>query len=59
MMEYEGPVYIRLSRQEVSRIYPEDLRIEIGKAQRVREGKDVTIAVTGAPLAAVLNAADI
>ena len=31
MMEYEGPVYIRLSRQEVSRIYPEDLRIEIGR----------------------------
>ena len=59
MMEYEGPVYTRLSRQEVSRIYPEDLRIEIGKAQRVQEGKDVTIAVTGAPLAAVLNAADI
>lgn len=59
MMEYNGPVYIRLSRQGVTQIYPDNTQFEIGKANRIREGKSVTVAVTGSPLHIALEAAEI
>lgn len=59
MLRYEGPVYLRLSRQEVGCLHPEDMEIEIGKAYRLREGADVTIAVTGSPAEAALEAAEL
>jgi len=45
--ELEGPVYLRTVRCPVPVIFPEDHRVEIGKAVRLREGKDVTIVSTG------------
>lgn len=57
MIEYEGPVYIRLSRQEVGRIHPDSMNVEIGRGYRLRAGGDVTIAATGAVTAAAMEAA--
>ena len=46
-LEYKGPVYIRLGRAAVPVIYEEGKTFEIGKALRVREGKDAAILATG------------
>lgn len=45
--EMEGPVYLRTVRCPVPVIFPEDHKVEIGKAVRLREGGDVAIISTG------------
>jgi transketolase len=56
--EYVGPVYLRSSRVAMPHIYPEgDCPFEIGKANVVREGHDVTIIGCGIMVAAALDAA--
>lgn len=57
MLDYRGPVYIRLSREAVGNIHSGDLDFQIGRAYRVREGADVTIASSGTTLEASLAAA--
>ncbi len=42
-----GPFFIRLGREAVPEIMPEDYTFEIGKAVTLRTGKDVTIITTG------------
>jgi transketolase len=56
--ETEGPFYIRLGRPKVPVILPEDYRFELGKAVRLREGKDVAIMAIGIMVKAALDAAD-
>jgi len=56
--EQVGPVYLRSSRVAMPHIYPEDhCPFEIGKANVVREGRDVTIIGCGIMVAAALDAA--
>lgn len=56
--EYEGPVFIRSSRIAMPHIYPEDnCPFEIGKANVVREGGDLTIIGCGMMVSAGLDAA--
>lgn len=57
MVEYEGPVYIRLSRSEVGSCHGGDESFEIGKAKVIKEGKDVVIAACGTALKQVIDAA--
>jgi transketolase len=53
-----GPVYVRSSRVAMPHIYPEgNCPFEIGKANIVREGKDVTIIGCGLMVATALDAA--
>lgn len=48
MIDYDGPVYIRLGRNPVPVVFDEKTyQFEIGKGVRVREGKDVTLIATG------------
>jgi transketolase len=55
---HEGPVFIRSSRIEMPHIYPmENTPFEIGKANVVREGGDLTIIGCGMMVAAGLDAA--
>ena len=60
ILNYEGAVYLRLSRTMCDEIYQEDkLNFEIGKAVTLREGKDISVIATGArPVKAALKAAD-
>lgn len=53
---HEGPVYIRLGRAGVPLVYDDQSTIEIGKANLVKEGKDITIIATGIMLAEALEA---
>ena len=57
--EYDGPVYLRLSRAPAEDVYDESTPFEIGKGILVREGTDLTIVVTGTLLSRVLQAVDI
>jgi transketolase len=54
----DGPVYIRLGRHKVPVIFKEDgFVFEMGKAQTVRDGSDVTVIATGIMVSAALEAA--
>lgn len=58
MLEYVGPVYMRTGRPDVPVIYKDGAAaLEIGKANRVREGKDATIIACGLMVALALEAA--
>lgn len=45
--DWPGPVYMRLGRYPVPRLFDEGYRFEIGKAATLREGSDVAIFSTG------------
>jgi transketolase len=47
MSEHQGPVYMRLLRGTVPVVLEPGCRFEIGKARKLREGKDVGIISTG------------
>lgn len=53
-----GPFYIRLGRVGVPDIYAEDFEFELGRAQVLREGSDVTLAACGVMVEQALSAAD-
>jgi len=59
-IKYDGPVYIRLGRGAVTTIYEKDLikDFEIGKAIKLREGKDISIIANGIMVAKALEAAE-
>ncbi len=57
--EYKGPVYIRFGRAAVPVIHDSgSFRFEIGKAEVLRDGKDVAIVATGLMVAEALSAAE-
>lgn len=55
----DGPFYIRLSRAATPVVHDEDYRFELGKAERVRDGSDVTIFATGVMVSVSLDAAEL
>ncbi len=59
MFAHNGPVYLRTGRPKVPVIYPNDVPFQIGKANQLREGGDVTIIACGLMVAAALEAAHI
>jgi transketolase len=57
-LEWQTPVFVRLTRDAVPCIYGENEQFEIGKGKIVREGKDVTIIANGDMVYQALQAAD-
>lgn len=55
--EKYGVFYIRLSRKKCEKIYEDGSSFEIGKAAKIRDGKDVTIFATGICVAEAVKAA--
>lgn len=55
--EHEGPVFLRSSRVAMPHIYPGEHALQIGKANLVRQGDDLTIVACGIMVAAALDAA--
>lgn len=53
----EGPIAIRYPRGQGKRNLVPDIPIEFGKAVKIADGKDITIAVTGYMLEAAMEAA--
>jgi len=58
-VEYEGPVYLRFTRDPVPVIYDNSFSFQIGKALTIREGSDVSLIAIGDMVCKALEAADI
>jgi transketolase len=54
-----GPMFLRISRLPVPIVHPPDYQFTIGKAARLREGRDVTLIATGVLVTRALEAADL
>jgi len=59
MLEHQGPVYLRTGRPGVPKVYTEEpAPFTIGKANTLRDGKDVTLIANGLMVAPTLDAAE-
>ena len=54
-----GPFYIRLPRAALPVIHEADYRFTLGRSERVRDGRDLTIIATGVMVSVSLDAADL
>ncbi|HTU00465.1 MAG TPA: transketolase C-terminal domain-containing protein [Candidatus Sulfotelmatobacter sp.] len=53
-----GPTFIRLSRNETPILFEDAAPFEIGKARKLKDGKDLTMVVCGVPIAMAMQAAE-
>ena len=56
--EMDGPCYLRFTRDAIPVIYDENATFEIGKANQLKEGKDVAIIANGDTVRLALEAAE-
>ena len=56
--EFDGPVYLRFTRDAVPVIYDENEKFEIGKAKLLREGSDIAILANGDTVRLAIQAAE-
>jgi transketolase len=54
MVEHDGPVYLRIPRVVIEPVHREDYEFRLGEPDVIKEGRDLTIFVTGDPLRRVL-----
>ena len=57
--EFDGPVYLRFTRDAVPVIYDENTEFVIGKANKLREGRDVAIIANGDTVRLAIQAAEL
>jgi transketolase len=58
LVEHRGPAFLRLTRQGVEDVNGDGYRFEFGKAVTLRDGSDVAILATGAPVGEAVDAAE-
>jgi transketolase len=56
-VDHAGPIYLRLTRQNLEPVHDDRYRFQFGRADLLRPGTDVTILGTGGPLFNALEAA--
>lgn len=56
--QFEGPVFVRLSRMPVPNVHDENYQFEIGRAANLRDGNDVTLIANGVMVTRALAAAE-
>ena len=57
-VEHQGPLYLRLTRQNLEPVHEAGYRFQFGKVDVLRPGTDVSILATGGPLTNALIAAN-
>lgn len=57
--EYEGPVYMRISRASVADVFPPDYEPQIGRGAVLRPGDQATLLATGGMVGRALLAAEL
>lgn len=57
--DYDGPVYLRLTRQASPVLFDDTYRFEIGKVAVVRSGSDATVFATGTQTVRAFQAAEL
>ncbi len=58
MVEWDGPCYIRLNRNDYENVTPEGKKFQIGKPYQMREGNQVALFATGYMTGVALRAAE-
>lgn len=56
---YDGPAYVRLTRQNLAPVHGTDYRFELGKIDVLRRGRDVALFGSGCGVQEALGAADL
>jgi len=56
-VEHQGPVYLRLTRQNLEPVSPDGYRFQLGRWVTLRPGHDVTVVASGGTVANALEAA--
>lgn len=56
--ETKGPVYMRINRNDLPDLFPEDQEFEIGRSVLIRDGKDAVVFANGIMLSKALGAAE-
>lgn len=59
IVDYQGAVYIRLQRKKAEKVFDDTLKFELGKAIKIRDGKDVTLIASGIMVARAIEAAEL
>jgi transketolase len=59
LAQYEGPAYLRLNRNPLPDIYPQDREFKIGEPCVLREGSDMAVFAHGIMVSRALDAAEI
>lgn len=59
IVEHKGPMYLRMERKQNKCYWEDNYKFEFGKADKIQDGKDVTIVASGASLFDAVKAADI
>jgi transketolase len=59
LMVHEGPAFLRLTRQKLEPVHDDSYRFAFGRAETLREGRDVALVATGALVQESLRAADL
>jgi transketolase len=57
--DYDGPVYLRLTRPETPTLFDDTYKFELGKTTLVRDGDDVTVFSTGVQTTRMFEAAQL
>jgi len=58
IVDYNGPVYLRINRHDLPDLFPEDQEFVIGKPYLIREGKDIVVFANGIMVSRAVKAAD-
>jgi transketolase len=58
IVDYNGPVYLRINRHDLPDVFPEDQEYEIGKSYLIRDGKDIVVFANGIMVSKALQAAE-
>jgi len=59
LADWPGPAYLRLGRYPVPRLFGDDYRFVVGKAARLRPGREVVLIATGHMVSKSLEAAEL
>jgi transketolase len=57
--EYDGPVYMRINRNDLPDLFPEEQNYEIGRSYLIRDGKDIVVFANGIMLSKAVQAAEL
>jgi transketolase len=58
LLDWKGPVYLRINRNDLPFVYPEDEPYHIGKVTRLRDGSDAAVFACGVMVSKALEAAE-
>ncbi|MCJ7449305.1 MAG: transketolase family protein [Bacteroidales bacterium] len=58
IVEYNGPVYLRINRHDLPDLFPENQEYVIGKSYLIRDGRDIVVFANGIMVSKAVEAAE-